>query len=178
MKKVLAFSGSMSEESINHKLILHASDKFSQTELQVIRLPAYSAPIYTKELEIEGGVPEPIHRLRKLFDEADGFVLSSPEYNGSIPAGLKNTLDWISRLEGSIFQNKPVLLMATSNGKRGGKSVLDHLSRVLPFWGAKLIGPFSLPQFSENFNDSGLNEPFETELKELIAEFEQAVLDS
>ena len=121
-------------------------------------------------------IPEPIQELRKLFDDADGFILSTPEYNSSIPGGLKNTFDWLSRTGGKTFQEKPVLLMAATPGGRGGQSVLGHLSAVIPFWGAQLIGPFSLPVFHENFLGKGLKEPFGSELKSKTKELEAAIL--
>jgi NAD(P)H-dependent FMN reductase len=175
MKKILGFSGSMSADSINHKLVSYAADQIKEFELNVIQLSDFEAPLYAKEREAENGIPESIQRLRTLFDDADGFIISIPEYNSSLPAGFKNTMDWLSRMEGKIFQNKPVLLMATSPGGRGGKSVLDHLSVIIPFWGAQLIGPFSLPVFKENFGESSLNEPFDSELKSRIKELESAI---
>lgn len=178
MKKILGFSGSMSADSINQKLVSYAADQINEFELNVIRLSDFEAPLYAKEREAKNGIPAPIQRLRTLFDEADGFIISTPEYNSSLPAGFKNTMDWLSRMEGKIFQDKPVLLMATSPGGRGGKSVLDHLSSIIPFWGAKLVGPFSLPKFNETFTASGLASPFDEELEQLISEFEQAVKDS
>ena len=175
MKKILAFSGSMSSDSINKKLVNYAANSVQNAETTVIRLLDFEAPLYSKEREAELGIPEPIQRLRKLFDAADGFILSTPEYNGSVPAGLKNTLDWISRMEGKIFQEKPVLLMATSPGGRGGKSVLDHLAGVLPYWGAEVIGPFSLPAFQKNFEENSLNEQFDSQLKHLLDNLEKAI---
>lgn len=178
MKTALVFSGSFSSDSINHKLVSYTVDLAANTETKVIRLSEYQAPIYTKEDENENGIPEPIQALRKLFDEADGFIISSPEYNSSLPAGFKNTMDWLSRMEGSIFQEKPVLLMSASPGGRGGKSVLDHLSSVIPFWGAKLVGPFSLPKFYDNFTEKGLSSELDRELKKLVTDFEKTLLDS
>lgn len=178
MKKVIAFSGSLSDASINHKLIEYTHSQVTGLVVNVIRLSSYEAPLYAMEREQDGGIPKPIQELRKLFDEVDGFIISTPEYNGSMPAGFKNTIDWISRMEGKIFQDKPVLLMATSPGGRGGKSVLDHLTKVMPFWGAKIVGPFSLPKFNENFSDSAPVEPYKSELKLLINDFERVVSDS
>jgi NAD(P)H-dependent FMN reductase len=175
MKQILAFSGSMSADSINHKLVEHAAKQVKGASVEVIQLHDFESPFYTKEREAKEGIPEPIRKLRKLFDGADGFIVSTPEYNSSLPAGFKNTMDWISRMEGKIFQDKPVLLMATSPGGRGGKSVLEHLSSIIPFWGAKVIGPFSLPVFKENFGEGSLNEPFNSELKSKIHELETAI---
>jgi chromate reductase, NAD(P)H dehydrogenase (quinone) len=159
MKKILAFSGSLSSASINHQLVASVAASISNYELNVIRLSDFPMPLYSSDIETKKGVPESTQSLRKLFDAADGFIISTPEYNGSIPAGLKNALDWISRTEGKIFQGKPVLLMATSPGGRGGASVLEHLSMVMPYWGAKVIGPFSLPAFGDNFNNGGISNP-------------------
>ena len=145
MKKILSFSGSFSADSINHQLVRYTSSLIKNTDFSIIRLSDFEAPIYRNELEMESGIPVNIKKLRLLFDEADAFIISTPEYNSSVPAGLKNTLDWLSRMEGKIFQDKPVLLMATSPGGRGGQTVLGHLSTVIPFWGAKLVGTFSLP---------------------------------
>ncbi len=165
MKQLLAFSGSFSDSSINHDLIEFTASLLNGVEVEVIRLQNFPAPIYSKEIEKEHGIPESITALRQKFDQVDGFMLSTPEYNSSVPAGLKNTLDWISRTEGKIFQEKPVLLMSTSPGGRGGQSVLDHLSGVLPYWGAKLIGPFSLPSHQANLVDGEMTHDFQVVLE-------------
>lgn len=175
MKQILAFSGSMSADSINDKLVSYAAGQTELSEMKVILLSDFEAPLYSKEREAENGIPEPIQQLRKLFDQADGFIVSTPEYNSSMPAGFKNTMDWLSRMEGKTFQDKPVLLMAATPGGRGGQSVLGHLSAIIPYWGAKLIGPFSLPVFQENYNGDSLNEPFDSDLKSKIKELESAI---
>jgi chromate reductase len=172
MKKVLAFSGSFSSDSINHRLVVYASELAKNTEMTIIRLADFEAPIYRKELEVESGIPTKIQKLRQLFDEADAFIISTPEYNGSIPAGLKNTVDWLSRTEGKVFQDKPVLLMATSPGGRGGQTVLGHLSTVMPHWGARLVGTFSLPTFHKNFVDGNMDDEYEIELLAAIQNVE------
>lgn len=173
MNRILGFSGSFSNESINHELINYTSSLVNESEVNVIRLSDFDAPVYRKELEKEHGIPESIKKLQLLFNKADAFIISTPEYNSSIPGGLKNTFDWLSRLEGKIFQDKPVLLMAASPGGRGGQSVLNHLSGVIPFWGAKLIGPFSFPKFSENFQDGKVVEPeLDGKLRSLVGELE------
>ena len=175
MKQILAFSGSMSTDSINHKLVNHAAGLVKTANVNVIRLLDFEARLYSKEREAEGGIPESIQKLRALFEKADGFIISTPEYNSSLPAGFKNTMDWLSRMEGKTFQEKPVLLMSATPGGRGGQSVLGHLSSIIPYWGAKLVGPFSLPTFHENFSGDSMNAPLESELKEKIQELEAAI---
>lgn len=176
MKTILAFSGSLSADSINHRLVEYTASLLPLHRVQVIRLSDFEAPLYRKELETANGIPEGIQRLRKLFDGADAFIVSTPEYNSSIPAGFKNTIDWLSRMEGKVFQQKPVLLMATSMGGRGGRSVLDHLTPIIPFWGAQLIGPFSLPKFGDNFQNEGIVEAeLKSRLNDLILELQGAL---
>ena len=175
MKKLLAFSGSMSKDSINQKLVEHTVSLIENTSVEIVRLYDFDSLIYSKEREEESGIPEGISSLREKFDEADGFILSTPEYNGSIPGGLKNTLDWLSRTEGKIFQDKPLLLMATSPGGRGGQSVLEHLSAVLPYWGAKVVGPFSLPSFQTNLVDGKLAHEFQPTLQIHVNELLKAL---
>ncbi len=177
MKTILAFSGSLSADSINHRLVEYTALQLPTLRVQVIRLSDFEAPLYRKELETASGIPESIQRLRKLFDGADAFIISTPEYNSSIPAGFKNTIDWLSRMEGKVFQQKPVLLMAKSPGPRGGRSVLDHLTPILPFWGANLVGTFSLPKFNENFSDGKIaNHELSAQLNGLIKKIELALV--
>jgi len=172
MKKILAFSGSFSSDSINHQLVVYTSS-LVKNDVSIVRLADFEAPIYRNELETESGIPDEIQKLRLLFDDADAFIISTPEYNGSIPAGLKNTMDWLSRTGGKIFQDKPVVIMSTSHGGRGGQSILGHLSAVIPFWGAQLVGAFSLPKFSENFVDGKMDDEHKIELLDLIQNLEK-----
>lgn len=179
MKKILAFSGSLSRDSINHQLVVCAADLMRNAKVSVVRLADFDAPLYRRELEREKGIPLSIQSLRLLFDEADAFIISIPEYNSSIPAGFKNTIDWVSRLDGKIFQDKPVVLLGTSPGARGAQSVLNHLSEVIPFWGAELVGTFSLPKFGEHFSDGqvsnlGLNQELIAVLEKLSTRLEQS----
>lgn len=70
-----------------------------------------------------------------------------------MPAFFKNIMDWISRTEGTIFQEKPVMLMSTSPGPRGGITNLHNMQKVFPHWGASAVyADFSLPNFYQNFD--------------------------
>jgi NAD(P)H-dependent FMN reductase len=69
----------------------------------------------------------------------DGFIVSSPEHNGSMPAVLKKSLDWVSRQGGKIFNDKPVVFLATSPGPQGGSSVLEHMVTIMPFRGTRVV---------------------------------------
>lgn len=175
MKKVIAFAGSNSSKSINHQLIEATAKIAEGFEVEVIQLKDYEAPIYGIDLELSNGFPESMSKLKAKFDSAAGFIISSPEHNGSIPAVLKNSLDWISRMGSPIFQDKPVLFMATSPGPRGGASVLKHLLEIMPFRGAKITGSFSLPSFSENFENAALTGEHKTKLSEELAKLHDAL---
>ena len=175
MKKILAFSGSMSSVSINHQLIEFMSGLIDKADVQVIRLTDFEAPLYSAEIESQEGIPDGVTKLKLEFDKADGFILSTPEFNSSIPGGLKNTMDWLSRTDGKIFQEKPVLLIAASPGGRGGSSVLNHLSSIIPFWGAKLVGPFSFPRFHQNLVDGEMNAELNASLEMHIGELIEAI---
>ena len=143
-----------------------------------IRLFDFEANNYRLETERNVGIPPKIKALKELIDNADGIIISTPEYNSSIPAGLKNTIDWLSRIENKFLDGKPSLLMSTSNGGRGAQSALEHLNMILTYRGAQITGTFSLPRFGESLNEGNLQENQQRLLKEKLNEFEEAVLRS
>ena len=153
MKRILAFAGSNSSKSINRALLEHAARLVGQHAVTVIDLRDFETPIYCMDLEAKDGIPENTQRLRKLFDEHDAFMIASPENNGMMPAFFKNAMDWISRMEGKIFQGKPVMLMSTSPGPRGGQTNLEHMKAVIPHWGASTVfADFHLGRFYEAYD--------------------------
>ena len=103
--------------------------------------------------------------------EADGFIVSSPEHNGSMPAFFKNTIDWISRMDGKVFNDKPTVFLSTSQGPRGGLSALTHILAIMPYQGAEVIGGHSLGSFDEKVVNGELIEGEDKEkIKALIAQ--------
>jgi NAD(P)H-dependent FMN reductase len=175
MKKILVFSGSNSSTSINQALCRFAATLISAHETKVIELRDYQSPLYNADIEKNEGIPEETHHLLELFHQHDAFMISLPEYNGSLTPLFKNTIDWISRVERPIFQEKPVLLLGASPGKRGTKSNQEYVARMMPHWGASTVLIFRLPNFHDNFDkakmeltDSGKRD----ELKSVIGEFE------
>jgi chromate reductase, NAD(P)H dehydrogenase (quinone) len=172
MKSVLAFSGSLSSDSINHQLVQYAASRLTGVNVNVISLRDHPLPLFSTDEERQG-IPDGVRQLQTLFDSADGFLISVPEYNSSLPAGFKNAIDWISRTGGKPFRDRPVVLMSTSPGGRGGASVQQHLIRVLPYWGADVVGHFSLPRFSENFLNGEVVESLRPELLQVLAALQQ-----
>ena len=169
--KILAFAGSNSTVSINKKLVTFASTFFPDDEVEILDLNDFEMPIYKRETELASGTPQKAIDFAAKIDECDLILLSTPENNGNFPAVFKNLMDWISRIKGrKIFGGKPMFLMATSDGGRGGASVLEIAEKRFPFDGAEVLEIFSLPKFSEYFNpEKGIvNEEKLEELNEKV----------
>ena len=164
MKTILAFSGSNSKNSINQQLI-HAVAKLEvKCNIEIIDLRDFPAPLYGIDEEVDNGIPPSMQLLREKFRNADGFLISSPEHNGSMPAFMKSVLDWQSRQEGKIFMEKPAVFLSTSPGPRGGASALKHILEIMPFRGAVIIGGHSVGSFSEKVTNGILNEGEDKEI--------------
>lgn len=139
--RLLAFAGSLRQGSYNRRLIHVLADgaRAAGAEVSLIELRDYPLPIYDGDIESEG-MPGTVRALQALMAEHDGLLISTPEYNGSMPALVKNTLDWISRptAEGrsgvGLFQDKVAGIVSASPGPLGGlRSLLvlrDALSKL------------------------------------------------
>lgn len=167
MKKIITIAGSNSQKSINKSLITFTNSLLEEVDIISIDLNDYVLPIYGADFEAENGIPTDIKRLNGLFDTADGFIVSLAEHNGSYAAVFKNTIDWLSRINKKIWREKPMLLMATSPGGRGGQTVLESAKAYFPYLGGRIIAEFSLPNFYDNFKAGLL---VDTNLKEEITE--------
>lgn len=169
MKKVITIAGSNSQKSINKSLLSYASTLLENVEIIPIDLNDYVLPMYGVDFEAENGIPTAAKRLDELIDTADAFIISLAEHNGSYAAVFKNALDWLSRVQMEIWRNKPMLLMATSPGGRGGATVLQAANAYFPFMGAKIIGTFVMPSYFDNFQgceiiDGNLKEELNTKV--------------
>jgi NAD(P)H-dependent FMN reductase len=174
MKKVITIAGTNSEKSINKKLLSFASGELKNVELISVDLNDYVLPIYGVDFESENGIPPAIKRLDELFDQADGFMISLAEHNGTYTAVFKNIIDWLSRANMKVWREKPVLLMATSPGGRGGATVLQGAVNYFPFLGAKVTGGFSLPSFFDNFSNGTISHGLlKEELIQKVQRFEK-----
>jgi NAD(P)H-dependent FMN reductase len=173
--KILAFAGSNSSSSINKALVSYASSFFENT--QVLDLNDFETSIFSKDREKQDGIPDCIQALSDLIMQVDGLLLSLAEYNGAYSSAFKNVFDWLSRIPGrSVFMDKPILLMATSPGRRGGKSVLEIAADRFPRNGGVVIQTFSLPKFNENFDIHSMRiieTSLDEELKQKIKAFKE-----
>lgn len=152
--KILAFAGSNSSESINKKLVTSVSKYYKESDdtVEILDLNDYEVPIFSIDREKSNGIPVLIEEFVNKIDQADFILISFAENNGNFNAAYKNINDWISRVPNrKIFNGKPLFIMATSPGKRGGQSVLDIATARLPFDGAEILETFSLPEFYQNF---------------------------
>ncbi len=136
--RILAFSGSTRTASFNKKLVAIAAEgaRAAGAEVTLLDLRDFALPLYDEDLETSQGLPENVLKLKKLFIESHGFLISSPEYNSSISAVLKNVIDWVSRPNSGEaplagFQGKAAALLATSPGALGGLRGLVHLRAIL-----------------------------------------------
>jgi len=126
-------------------------------DVTLIDIRDYPLPQFSVDIEQAEGSPENAGRLKTLFDDHDAFIISSPEHNGSMPVIFKNMIDWLSRLEGTIFQDKPILLMSASPGQGGGKTNLNNLLSLVPWWGGKVVSHLSVGNFSDVFDGASGN---------------------
>jgi chromate reductase len=170
MKKIIAFAGSSSKTSINKQLVTYAANQFENASVEVLDLNDYEMPVFSVDKQNENG----IHKLATDFyaklGSADLIVISFAEHNGNYSTAFKNVLDWTSRINAKTFQEKEMLLLATSPGARGGSSVLDIATKRFPFQGGIVKGSFSLPSFNDNFDaEKGItNEELKKQLLEII----------
>jgi chromate reductase len=171
--KIVAFGGSNSKHSINKHLATYATSLFENADVEVLDLNDFAMPLFSVDLEKEVGQ----HDLAKAFlaklGSADILVVSLAENNNNYSAAFKNLFDWCSRIAKEVFQQKPMLLLATSPGSRGGASVLEIGRNALPRYGADIKAIFSLPAFNANFDLSQnkiSNTELDKELRNLIKE--------
>lgn len=154
--RILAFGASTSSRSINAQLARWAADQLD-AEVTFLDLNDFDMPLFSIDREEAGGIPEPAQRFKQHIKDADGIVISFAEHNGSYAAAYKNIVDWTSRIAKEMWENKPMLLMATSPGRRGGLSVLTSAVHDYPHRAANVVAHASLPSFNHTF-DGGITD--------------------
>jgi chromate reductase len=170
--RILALGGSNSRQSINRQLAHAVAQSLPSTALDLVDLSQIPLPLFGVDIEADG-IPQGALDVANKVDQADLIVLSLAEHNGGYSAAFKNLFDWISRIPGrKAWGEKPMILLATSPGARGGASVLESASRTLPHFGAKILGSWSLPKFQEQLQ---AGEFVGSEAKALIQEVQNKV---
>ena len=155
--KLLAFAASSSRQSINKRLVSYAATLVQGAEVEVLDLNDYELPLFSEDREKELGHPEVAKDFLARIAESDALMISFAEHNGSYSAAWKNLFDWMSRMGKKVFQDKPMILLSTSPGGRGGASVLAaQMAKVClgtcPFFGGRVKASLAIPSFHENFD--------------------------
>ena len=161
--RVLAFAGSTRRESFNKKLVQIAvrGVREAGAEVTLLDLKDFPLPLFDQDLEVEQGMPDNGTKLKRLFIEHDGLLISSPEYNSSITAVLKNAIDWVSRPAPDepplvAFRGKVAALMSASPGALGGLRGLVHVRSVLGNIGVIVLpDQVAVPKAREAFLPDG-----------------------
>ncbi|MEH6403667.1 MAG: NAD(P)H-dependent oxidoreductase [Sneathiella sp.] len=174
--KILAFAASSSKQSINKQLAIHATnilkDQNDALHAEVIDLNDFEMPLFSLDREAELGQPDLAKAFFKKIGDADAVIISFAEHNGSYTAAYKNLFDWVSRIDQKVFQGKPMILLSTSPGAGGAKSVLTAAVNSAPFFGADVKASLSVPSFFDNFDtDAGAikDSGFQMKLKDALS---------
>ncbi len=144
--RILVFAGSTRRDSFNRKLAREAAEALQSFGANVTyaELRDYPMPLYNGDMEAEQGLPTAAKAFKQLVRAHDGLLIASPEYNGSFPALLKNTIDWISRPEPgekplAALSGKTAAIISASPGGGGGRRGLRHLRELLEMIGVNVI---------------------------------------
>lgn len=167
--RILAFCGSLREGSYNQAL-LHLATALAtgpDVELTTLTLAHFPAPLYNANIQNTSGIPIPIHQLRTRIAAADALLIATPEYNGGYTPLIKNTIDWLSRLDRNVFAPHLIGLLTASPGGHAGSTNRAQLTSVLTKMRATMHESFGLPKMRENLIDGDLVDA------DLLAELER-----
>lgn len=184
--KILAFAGSARAESFNKKLVQVAAEgaRAAGAEVTLVDLRDFPMPLYDGDLESKDGLPEAAKRLKKLMIEHQGLLLACPEYNSSITALLKNTLDWATRRENDkepdlvCFRGKVVALLSASPGGFGGMRGLVTVRSILGNIGTIVLpDQVCVPKVHEAFGADGAlkDQALKVRVEKLAAQLAQTI---
>jgi chromate reductase, NAD(P)H dehydrogenase (quinone) len=145
--KILVIPGSLRTGSLNARLAAAAAFEFAQAGADVTRisLADFPLPIYDGDLQSKSGVPKNAVNLKRMIGAHHGVLMVTPEYNSSVPALVKNTIDWVSRVQdvpearGQVFRERAFAIAAASAGRLGGTRALAALRLILSACHATVI---------------------------------------
>jgi chromate reductase len=160
--KILVIPGSIRTGSLNVKLAAAAAQEFVRAGVDVTRISLgdFPLPIYDGDLQTKSGVPKNAVHLKRMIGSHHGVLLVTPEYNSSLPPLLKNTIDWVSRvqdsgeLRGQVFRDRAFAMAAASANRLGGARCLAALRLVLAACHATVIpNQLALPFADQAYDD-------------------------
>ena len=160
--KILIIPGSLRTGSRNAKLAAVVADAFVQAGLDVTRISLgdFVLPIYDGDLQAKSGVPKNAVNLKRMMAAHHGILVVTPEYNSSVPALVKNSIDWVSRVQdpnenrGQVFRERAFAIASASEGRLGGTRALAALRLILSACHATVIpNQLALSFADEAYND-------------------------
>jgi chromate reductase len=145
--KILVIPGSLRTGSLNARLAAAAAYEFAQADAEVTRISLgdFPLPIYDGDLQSKSGVPKNAINLKRMIGAHHGVLIVTPEYNSSVPPLIKNTIDWVTRVQdasearGQVFRETPFAIAAASGGRLGGTRALAALRLILSACHATVI---------------------------------------
>ncbi len=158
---ILAFAATNSRASINKQLVSHAASLLEtglieDAVVEIIDLNDFEMPIYSIDQEQADGIPLLAQQFYQKITAADALLIAFAEHNGLYTVAFKNIYDWMSRIDIKIYQDKPVVMLATSPGPGGGQRVLAIARDSADHFGADLKATLSIPSFYDHFDtDAG-----------------------
>lgn len=150
--KILAFAATSSTRSINNQLVRYAASQLEEAEVDILDINDYELPLFSEDKEAELGQPELAKAFLDKISGSDALIISFAEHNGSYTVAYKNIFDWASRINPKVFQNKPMVMLATTPGPGGASSVLATAVASAPFFDGDVKASLSVPSFYENFD--------------------------
>jgi chromate reductase, NAD(P)H dehydrogenase (quinone) len=130
---VITICGSLRKGSYN-RMVMNLLPGYAPDGMKITEAPPWAAfPVYNADDQNSNGFPAPVQGLADAIRAADGAIFISPEYNYSIPGGLKNAIDWVSRTPNQPFAGKPIAIQSAANGILGGGRMQYDLRRCMIF---------------------------------------------
>ena len=179
--KILAFAATSSSKSINKQLVSYAASQLDNAETELLDINDYELPLFSEDREAELGQPALAKAFLDKIGNSDALIISFAEHNGSYTAAYKNLFDWASRINPKVFQNKAMVLLATSPGPRGAASVLATATASAPFFNGEVKASLSIPGFYENFDSAQnriTNDEIDRQLRTAIKSLQDSQLEN
>ncbi len=182
MTTVIGICGSLRKGSYNRMLLNHLPG-WAPAGMAITEAPPFTEfPLYNADIQNSTGFPAPVQKLAEAVRAADGVIFVSPEYNYSIPGGLKNAIDWVSRMPNQPFMRKPVAIISATGGILGGGRMQYDLRRCMIFLDALTMNKpevfiGSAPQKFDDKTGELKDEQAVSFIKQLLAAFAKFIAE-
>lgn len=158
--ELVALVGSLRAASVNRQLAQVAADNAPTGVTVTIVDGLGSLPFYSEDIDVEDSLDQGVVELRAAVGRADGVLIATPEYNGTIPAALKNAIDWLSRPYGvGALTGKPVAVLSAALGQYGGVWTREDTRKAVGIAGGRAVEKADLGLQIPALGEQGLNDP-------------------